>query len=59
MLFLSSADFFQNQLFQKKSFWYIISVNSLDLDQAQHVARPDLGPNYLQRLSADDTSLQS
>ena len=27
--------------------------NSLDPDQAQHFARPDLGPNRLQRLSAD------
>ena len=31
---------------------------SLDLDQAQHFVRPDLGPNCLQRLSADDTSRQ-
>ena len=28
--------------------------NSLDLDQAQHFVGPDLGPNCLQRLSADD-----
>ena len=28
--------------------------NSLDLDQAQHSVGPDLGPNCLQRLSADD-----
>ena len=33
--------------------------NSLDLDQAQHFVRPDLGPNCLQRLSADDTRGQS
>ena len=33
--------------------------NSLDLDQAQHFVRPDLGPNCLQRLSADDTRRQS
>ena len=29
--------------------------NSLDPDQAQHFVGPDLGPNCLQRLSADDT----
>ena len=28
--------------------------NSLDPDQAQHCVGPDLGPNCLQRLSADD-----
>ena len=27
--------------------------NSLDSDQAQHFVGPDLGPNCLQRLSAD------
>ena len=29
--------------------------NSLDPDQARHFVGPDLGPNYSQRLSADDT----
>ena len=29
--------------------------NSLDPDQARHYVGPDLGPNCLQRLSADDT----
>ena len=28
--------------------------NSLDPDQARHFVRPDLGPNCLQRLSADN-----
>ena len=28
--------------------------NSLDPDQAQQFVGPDLGPNCLQRLSADD-----
>ena len=28
----------------------------MDPDQARHDVGPDLGPNYLQRLSADDTS---
>ena len=32
--------------------------NSLDLDQARHFVGPDLGPNCLQRLSADDTRMQ-
>ena len=30
--------------------------NSLDPDQAQHFVKPDLGPNCLQKLSADNTS---
>ena len=33
--------------------------NSLDLDQARQNVGPDLGPNCLQRLSADDTRRQS
>ena len=33
--------------------------NSLDLDQARHFVGPDLGPNCLQRLTADDTCRQS
>ena len=32
--------------------------NSLDPDQARHFVGPDLGPNCLQRLSADNTSRQ-
>ena len=44
--FLSSADFFQNQLFQE----YHLSVKRFVV--------PDLGPNCLQRLSADDSSRQ-
>ena len=31
--------------------------NSLDPDQAQHFVGPDLGPNFLQRSSADDTGV--
>ena len=30
--------------------------NSLNPDQDRHVVGPDLGPNCLQRLSADDKS---
>ena len=33
--------------------------NSLDLDQARHLVGPDLDPNCLQRLSADDSSKES
>ena len=48
MLFLSSADFFQNQLFRKT----IRVSNSLDPDQGRHIVGSDLGPNCLQKLSA-------
>ena len=42
-------------IFQKKSFRNTIRVsNSLDPHQAQCFVEPDLGPNCLQRLSADD-----
>ena len=30
-------------------------LNSLDPDQARHFVGPDLGPNCLQKLSADET----
>ena len=33
--------------------------NSLDRDQARQYVRPDLNPNCLQKLSADDTSMES
>ena len=33
-------------------------LNSLDPDQARHFVGPGLGPNCLQRLSADDNSRQ-
>ena len=32
--------------------------NSFDPDQARHFVGPDLGPNFLQKSSADDTSRQ-
>ena len=32
--------------------------NSFDPDQARHFVKSDLGPNCLQRLSADNTSWQ-
>ena len=41
--------------FKKKTFKNTIRLsNSLDPDQARHFVGPDLGPNCLQRLSADD-----
>ena len=57
--FLSFADFFQNQLFSKNSFRNTIWVsNRLGPDQARHFVGPDMGPNYLQKLSADNTRRQ-
>ena len=45
--------------FKKKSFRNTLSVsmfNGLDADQGQCSVSPDLGPNGLQKLSADDKS---
>ena len=59
--FLSSADFFQNQLFRKfyqeshQSVKQFGSRSGLTL----HFVGPDLDPNCLQRLLADDTSGQT
>ena len=59
-LFLSPADFFPEINFQKHSLRNTIQVsNSLDPDQAQQSAGPDLGQKCLQRLSADDKICQS
>ena len=53
--FWSSAEFFQNKFFQKKSFRNTIRVsNSSDPDQARHYVGPDLGPNCLHKISADN-----
>ena len=54
-VFLSSAEFFQNQLFFFFRNAFRVS-NSLDPVPARHFVRPDLDPNYLLKLSADDTS---
>ena len=44
-------------VFKKKYFRNTIRVsNSLDPDQARRFVGPDLGPNCLQRLPADDKS---
>ena len=51
MLFLSSADLFQNQLFQKNAFRNTIRVSSnSDQDPAGHFVGLNLGPNCLQTL---------
>ena len=50
-------DFFFKSTFSTESFRNTIRVsNSLDPDQARQNAGPDLNPNCLQRLSADDKS---
>ena len=51
--------FFSKSTSSKSSFSDTIRVSSsLDQDQAQHFVGPDLCPNCLLRLSADDTSRQ-
>ena len=58
MLFYRLLIFF-NINFSKNYLRNSIRVsNSLDPDQAQHFVGPDLGPNCLQRLSADNTIRQ-
>ena len=47
--------FFEIHFFEKFFLEYFKNANSLDPDQAQSYVGPDLGPNSLQRLSADDT----
>ena len=55
MLSLSSDDFFSKLTFSKITFRNTIGIsNSLDPDQDKRNVGPDLGPNCLQRLSADD-----
>ena len=47
---------FSKSTFSKKFFQeYDQSVKRLDPDQARSSVGPDLGPNCLQKLSADDT----
>ena len=55
---LSSADFFSKSFFFRKILSGIPSVSSLNPDQAQHFVVPDLGPNCLERLSANNTRKQ-
>ena len=57
MLLLSSADFFKMDLLEIFFLEYLQSVKQLDPDQAQCFVEPDLAPDCLQRLSAEDTSM--
>ena len=51
------ADLFQIFLLLKNSFRNTFRVsNSLDPDQAWHFVRPDMGPDSLQMLLADNNS---
>ena len=55
---LSSADFFSSKMnffFQNNFLEYHQSDKQFDPDQFRRFVGPDLGPNCLQRLSADDT----
>ena len=57
MLLLSSVDFFQNYPFQDVLSGTLPECQTfLDPDQDRHSVGPDLDPNCLQRLSADDKS---
>ena len=58
MHFLLSADLFQKLSFSKKSLENTIrESNSLDSNLVRHHVGPDLSPNCLERLSADNKSL--
>ena len=58
-MFFGCLLIFRKINFLKSSFRNNIRVSSsLDPDQARQFVGPDLGPNCLQRLSADDTSRQ-
>ena len=60
--FLLSADFFSKSTFSKHFFRNTCTntvSNSLYPGQARQNVGPDLGPNSLQKLSADDTSRQT
>ena len=56
MLIFLSAVFFLNQPLLKKILGIPSVLINLDLDEVQHSLGPDLGPDCLQRLSADGTS---
>ena len=53
---MSTADFCQNQSFLKFFQEYHQSVKPFGSRSGPTFVGPDLGPNCLQRLSADDTS---
>ena len=57
--FFAVCWFFSKLTFWKYSFRNIFRMsNSLDPDQARRIVGPDLGPNCLPRISADDTGRQ-
>ena len=56
--FLSSADFFKINFFDKLFQKYHQSVKQFGSRSSQGFVGPDLGRNYLQRLSIDNTSRQ-
>ena len=57
---LSSAEFFSKLFFSKKSFMNESRVsNSLGPDLARLIVGPDLDPNCLPRLLADDTGRET
>ena len=56
MIFCGLLKIFKINFFFENSFRNTVRVsNSLDPDQARRFVGPDLVPNYLQRLSADNT----
>ena len=54
--FFTVLIFFKINFLEKFFQDYNQSVNNLDPDKTQHFVGPDLGPNCLQRISAEDTS---
>ena len=59
-LFYHLLDFFQNYFFGKNSFRNTIRVsNSMDADQDGNFVGPDLGPNLLKWLTADEKAAAS
>ena len=56
--FLSSADYFQDQLFREILSGIPSLSNSLDPDQARHFVGPDLGPNCFQQTTLVDKKLR-
>ena len=58
MLFCRLLIFFKINFLKKFFQEYHLNVNSLDPDQARRLVKPDLGPNCLPMLSADNTGRQ-
>ena len=55
MLFCGPLVFSKSVFFKNSVRNNLLVSNRLDPDQARHFVGPDLGPNCLQKLSADDT----